>query len=438
MPLPSFLAPSCYLGGMDWVVAALDRDCRMRQGADLCFQVCLDLASTPPPGEFAALLARFMADCPMLHGRPARAWNLAPYWRTPGGTLPPPRLARHDVASKTAAYAALETGLAQPFAGPEEHLRFTLVAHPEGCLLGFCFDHRLFDAKGGEAFLRALDEHGRGGPPLRDLLPPGAPSRLDRWGEKFRCGRQVNRAFRALAEPQPPQVLPSPPPGPGCRPRVHCVEFTAAQAEAVAARAGREAGYLMLMPFLLAFSIGTLHRIFMGRNMIPVDGHYRVSVTADTRGPERAAAEILFNHLSFFLFKATAAEADDASALLPAIKAQLYAQVKEDFPRALAEASDLMRIVPLPLLARLMRLHGHGEVASFCFSYLGASPYPGDTFLGIPLRNIVHQPVVPPPGLGLFFQPFRGRLNAILAHADGLITDAEAEAILDRLRSLPG
>ena len=118
-------------------------------------------------------------------------------------------------------------------------------------------------------------------------------------------------------------------------------------------------------------------------------------------------------------------------------KRQMYDQVESGLPGDFKEASYLMRIVPLRILSRMMGLHLKGEMASFSFSYVGETAYSSPDFMGIRIQNLFHMPrVVVPPGLGIFFEQVRGRLNAVLSYAEGLLTDDEAESMLNHLREV--
>jgi hypothetical protein len=149
--------------------------------------------------------------------------------------------------------------------------------------------------------------------------------------------------------------------------------------------------------------------------------------------------EVFFNHVSFLFFRIQAGEVEDFSALVGSIKQQMYEQTKAGLSRDLWEASFLTRIVPLPVLSRLMRVYFKGEVASFCFSFLGEAERSMTHFMGREVRRSYHMTRVPlPPGLGVFFQQSKGRLNAYLSYAQGLLSEDEADAIADGLESRLG
>jgi hypothetical protein len=95
-----------------------------------------------------------------------------------------------------------------------------------------------------------------------------------------------------------------------------------------------------------------------------------------------------------------------------------------------------MRIIPLPLLSRLMRLYFKGGVASFFFSFLVQTPERLAHFMGGRIRNSFHMTRVPiSPGFGVFFQQSSAGLNAYLSHAEGVLAEDEVKAIIGGLES---
>jgi hypothetical protein len=216
---------------------------------------------------------------------------------------------------------------------------------------------------------------------------------------------------------------------------VRVISFDNQESLKIAEDSYDKAGYLMFMPYLLAKSVCLLHGIFEKRNL-PRDD-YLIPVSIDKRSQDSVIKEPFFNHLSFFLFRIKTREADNFMYVLDEIKKQMYEQVKSGLPEAIQEASYLMRIAPLPLVYLFISLLTKGEIASFSFSFVGESPYPDETFINEKIENIFHLPRVPfPPGIGIFFNQYKGRLNAKLSFVKGLLDEEEIEQLSRGLGSL--
>jgi hypothetical protein len=86
-------------------------------------------------------------------------------------------------------------------------------------------------------------------------------------------------------------------------------------------------------------------------------------------------------------------------------------------------------------MKKIFRIPFKGKIASFCFSYLGKGPSLSNSFMGADIVNILHMPRVPvPPGLGIFFTYFNGRLNMVLSSLEGLIGDEDILRFEKRMR----
>jgi NRPS condensation-like uncharacterized protein len=423
-----------YLTGIDWIVHVFDYMNKRATGVGHVFQIVMELDGVPAEDELRESLEGFVAKLPVLNGRTRRDYRLAPYWRTPlRAEKARVSLDVHDLEVGEDVFPLLERSVNTPFGDEREHLAFHLIRTGETSHVAVTFDHRLFDAHGAEAFLMMFQQEWEKRGACTWELRLSEPAHLSQWRRKFEAGKQVNRAFLRLAENAPPRVLPLVPESSKQGFRFEVISFNEQRSREIMERADEEAGYLMAMPYTMALTVQILHGIFEKRGIHT--GDYVIPVTVDTRPPRNVAEEVFFNHVSFFLFRIQASEVDDFSVLLESVKQQMYAQVKEGLPRSLWEASFLSRIVPLPILSRLMRIHLKGEIASFCFSLVGETGHMATRFMGKEVRRSYHMTRVPiPPGLGVFFHQSQGRLNAYLSYAEGLLKEDEVNAILSDLR----
>ncbi len=56
---------------------------------------------------------------------------------------------------------------------------------------------------------------------------------------------------------------------------------------------------------------------------------------------------------------------------------------------------------------------------------------------GRPIRNLFHMPrVTVSPGLGVFFNQYRDRLNATFSYLDGMIAEDQARDMVQRLEEM--
>jgi hypothetical protein len=315
-----------------------------------------------------------------------------------------------------------------------EHLAFHLVYGENAQCLAMTFDHRLFDARGAESFMNLFQEYLAAGsdPAIAEKVRLTQSFDLWPWKPKFLAGRAINRRMIALSR----EVMRALPITLSVEPkgfRYRMVGFDQEETERIYATAYAEAGYLMIMPYLFARVFQALHGVFERRGV--ARGAYVVPVSTDLRQAKDIREELFFNQNSMFFFQVQPEVVSDLKQLIGVIKEQMYEQVQSRFPQNLMAASSLTRIVPLPVLRRIFHLPLQGKIASFCFSHVSKCSYTSHDLMGCRIVNVFHTPRMPvPPGIGIFFNSFNGRLNATISWLDGTFTEAEVEAIEGGLR----
>lgn len=417
-----------YLSGSDWVIAALDHLLKTTTRAGNICQVVLLLDSLLDEGLFRGQLKRFTSRFPVLQGRVRRDLRLTPYWKIPPALKGEIRVhvsRLRDVSSQGELLAALSRIADIPFQDEHEHLAFHILSDSRQSALVMRFDHRLFDARGAESFLDRFQRS------LGEELPAtpisfGSSACLTHWRRKFQAGSNVNRRIIALSA-STPLALPVPSGRErGFGYRLLC--FDARETAALYGRADRMAGYLMESPFFLAAITASLHELLESRSA--VGESYLIPVTMELRPGRDPLQELFFNHVSYLFYQIPRQSAADMGALVALFKQQMYDQVKSGFPRDLAEATQLSRIAPLPLMGRLMHLPLEGKMATYVFSHLARSSFNSTEFMGCRVDNVLHLPRVPaPPGLGLFSSLFDGRLTLCMAFLDGLLEERELDLL---------
>ncbi len=426
---------------MDWLVHVFDYMTKQATGVGNISQIVLELAGKLDENQLKSALKKLTQKYPLLSGHSARAFNLAPYWKIPSekNTVRIPFNTDQigTDAKNGEIIRLLERSVNAPFNSEKEHLAFNLIKAGKKSFLAMTFDHRLLDGRGAEAFLGLLQDEWSSNFDLPTDVSVTEPSHLSGWGRKFKAGQKVNRLFSQLSKNAPPRVLPNKTALKHSAFKFKLLSFSKEDSDRIIEKSNDEAGYLMLMPFLLAASVNALHPVFKAREIAGSD--YLVPVGIDMRSPEKVKKQIFFNHVSFFMLKLQADKSDDLNFILNSIKSQIYDQVRDGMLNNFIEAGMLLRIVPLALLSRLILLPLKGAISSLSFSYVGESAFNPNEFMGREVVNLTHMPRVPvPPGIGIFFQKFKGRINAVLSYKQDLLSDNEANLIIAALKSVLG
>ncbi len=426
-----------YLTGIDWAINTLDYRARKTTGHGNSSQIILFLKDRLDAERLRPLLARTTAEMPVLQGRVARAWNLCPYWKIDSSSDSKLLLTEETRTgiSRDEIVDCFQTKVNQKFTGRREHLRFHLL-HVDGgrSCLAMHFDHRLLDAYGAELFLELLTRTAAGEDAgLRDKIKLVEPPSLGDWRRRFKAGQKVNRLRLALAGQETAAISLSS----GRKPRFSRFQVATMAGEESARivdNAYRQAGYLMLLPYLLACALESFDRLFRARNLAV--GDYVVPVSVVRRSPETLWEDLFFNRLSFVFFQIPSrlAAAGNRDELIAALRSQLYTHLKNRLPEDFCHAAMLTRIAPLPIMNRLADIPLRGKVGSFYFSCLKESGLTSRRFLGAEIDNLLHTPHMPmPPGLGLACNLFQDKINITLSAAQGIMERSEERMLLDDL-----
>lgn len=417
-----------YLSGTDWVINTLDHMMKSSTCAGNMSQIVFEMDSLLDEKLIRERLGVFVREFPALHGSVKRDFNLAPYWRLPEATSNDLDFTVYMVgedSSQEEIFSLLEKAANRSFKKDNEHLAFHLIQKGKReSLFAMTFDHRLFDARGAEAFLDLFLQYSSG-KEITGILNGvrlTAPADLSGWMDKFYAGRNVNRKMISLSKPAF-ETLPVPE-GRDRGFKFRLISFDNEETTKIFEVAYSQAGYLMEMPYLLSVVMQAVHQLFKNRGIDA--NNYMVPVTIDMRTSDDIREELLLNHVSYLFFKVSAEDAGELKNIMKSVKLQMYEQVKAGLPKDLADASSLLRIAPLAFLGKVLYLHFRGKAASFLFSYLGKRPDEISEFMGKRIKNLFHTPRVPvPPGIGFFFNYFNGQLNFVISYLDGLLSNDE-------------
>jgi hypothetical protein len=429
---------TCYpLSGIDWIIHAFDHITRQATGIGNKSQVVLEIDGILPIDELTNHLRAFIKKHPIVHGFSARGLNLKPCWRIPireySGSVTCDAL--HVDGGTEAILSLLSDSLNKPFHSKRVHLAFRIVSNGSKSFLAMTFDHRLFDARGAELFLNLFhDELCTGKLASHDWQDFHLPHRFG-LHEKVIALWALGGSLKPLADIGSPIGFPISGIRGNSRFVFKKISFDEQQSFTILSRSCDKAGYLMLMPYLLAVSTHCMHRIFEARDLNK--GYYLIPVTIDMRKSKTDRNNIFFNHTSFLLFHIQPNEADSLETLVAVIKRQFYKYIKSEFHQNLCKASYLCQYMPLFMLDKMINMWSRNKIGSFCFSYLGESACSEARFMNCNVRNLFHMPRLPvPPGIGIFFNHFRNRINTFISCLDGILSEEEMTRLTHDLTAL--
>ena len=280
---------------MDWVVHSLDHISKKQLGCGNSFLIAVELTGEFKADEFQEIFSKYCSKIPHLRGRVARDFNLAPYWRLQTcGQSSEFIFKMQKASSREEAFKQLETELNILFQEDQLPVKTLAIWLRPQTILGFIFDHRLFDARGGELFLKGFQSFylANGKDPDNTISP--APACLDRWSEQFAAGKKVNRS-RIAREKNPIRFLAGTNSTRPTANRFKVKTFTEEQTLEIFERSEKRAGPFMFLPYSLACASRAMHVLFSAKGQ--KQGDFIIPVTRDMRA-NRSAPSMLFNHLS--------------------------------------------------------------------------------------------------------------------------------------------
>ncbi len=311
------------------------------------------------------------------------------------------------------------------------HIDLILLRTGES-LLVLTWTHLLFDGKGAEFLVNALVNPP---PPEAEAATPAplpAPRHpLWRLRELLREATPVVERFSDLTKNRY-SSLGGPRPRPG-RLRFQMITFDRESTSRIQARMEAAVGPLFSIGFYLACAMRAHRAAFLKRGEDPE--RYVVSIPVQVRKKGRGGTP--FQNCVTILFFALEREALGSIESAAACAQQQFEEMtRARLDRSFSAVLELMSVIPSGLYLRFLSAQFGGEITSFFHSFTGDFSAGLKSVFGASVRNAYHIPSVSaPPGSGLFFGLFNGRLNATFSWREGSVTSAEADSVLATVRA---
>ena len=395
-----------YLDGFDWTALFLNSECARTPGKGNHFTLMLQAEGQFQEKELRKFLAPLRSGEEIFNGTIRRhPLHLAPWWKKgKRGEVP---FTSEDMPYRNDFPEILNRFCNQPLPA-NRSLAVHWVRNGNGDFLLFKFSHLLFDGRGAELLLECL----RSGVLFKnDDPPPGLDSpNLNQWKKQFSCGRQIqnlllaiHRAGKIISHPAPPHS----------EAFFRIISLTEQETENILARSDREAGPFMMTPFLLALTASEYRNILAENE----SGNILVPMSVNMRGQEEIpAGTMLFNQWSMLPLLIREESFENGKKLIAELRKNIFVSTGERIAAAYRTASRLSRIIPPWILHRIVAKIGPVCSGTFMFSFLPETSLEQNTAAGAKIENLVHLPSMPPiTGLGIFFNLFNNRLNAVIS-----------------------
>jgi len=381
----------------------------------------LKLAGRPDQEALRRAWEQVHAHHPMLGARLKRAWRgWRLVWET-GSPVPAPPIIWHNPHSQPPDEAVIQARLQGERDGEAFDAPLLLEVFPWGDedahVILLTWRHALLDGTGVNLLLEKLAAGAcASGPP-----EPGV-SRLESMGRAFNRARPLIRRLHAMTRAGCLSAWVKDMPEAGA-PAFKILELSTAQSQAAFMRLRASCGEFLQMPFYAAIAARAVRRLHELRGWRSPEIHVQLPFQA--RGRSR---DLIFgNHmgtLPLFLESAALATMDDA---VRHLLEKYRESMRQDMARASESLMSLASRMPVKCFIPAVRLANCGQICSLFHSHTGSFLPGRSDFARAAVQNVCTIPgVCSPPGLGVFFSDYDGRITVTLAWRAAGLSEVEA------------
>ena len=208
--------------------------------------------------------------------------------------------------------------------------------------------------------------------------------------------------------------------------------FSLPETEAIMKRSRSTCGVMNSSAYFLSATLLTLAELYQQKGI--ETRSYIVSSTIDLR-KIGTRLPIFTNQAGVLLYEFKSEDLLDYSSVANLFRLQTQEALRNDMLFSNLCTMELSRFMPSWLYVRKIKKALRGEIASLLFANPGVTFQGLSTFMDEPVQYQYHVPaVVTPPGIGIVYYFFSGRLQITLAYAEGLLSREEATGFLADVR----
>jgi hypothetical protein len=425
-----------YLNGMDWVNSALHYQCRKTPTCGNNFLIALELQGVVSKLDAEQMLKSLESLRPILNSSRTRQWfHLAPYWKI-GKSLSLPEFSYCMVPTEIELIEQCEIFVNQQFCKKNEHLAINFIVADNKTLVLFKFDHRLFDGRGGEILLNKINNAWQIDGHVECLEPDCTSPQLTNWGPKFDSGKRVNQWLRDLKKTGVPVTFTEDNSSATAKNSFKLLSFSVDESREIFRRAEETLGPYMNTPYLAAAVCSVLGKLGKDRGYSDKE-KIMLPMTVDLRDSRNGHETLFFNQWSLAPFVSSIAETADFKTLAEDFKRQFINFSRSGFMQDIRNANLLTRIMPLPFFSRMSAGIFAGTAGSCSYAFIPESSFKASTFLGKPVKRLLHLPLMPPaPGVGVFMTVYNEQLTITISYRNGVVSKDDVESLIYSFKKL--
>lgn len=444
--MPLELQNRLALNGVDCLMLAFDHQLKKNGFAGNSAQIILGLPVHLEAALFQKRLGELSDRFPLIRATLATCfWKGNPFWVIPESAASGfPFIRSHGIdggAASPAGEALRREILNTPLKSRNrEWLRFDLIYYGDGTMeVIMTWQHILMDARGAEYFLHLVGGADEGdGRRLMGLteeteVPFQKRLKKTELKEKWRLAGSAFERIDTMALLRPKSLYTCLKSRTAPRLDYRLDEFSLGETEQILARCRETCGLLNDSAYFMSAALLALIEAYRKKGI--ATSSYIVSFPVDLR-KIGTRLPVFTNQAGTLLYEFRDGEVTDFKSVTKLFRTQTQDAVRRDLLFANMCTMDLSRFLPSWFYVRKIKKSLRGEIASLVFANPGSTFQGLSTFMGQPVRYQHHVPtVVAPPGIGVVYYFFSGKLQITLVYVEGLLSRAEADNFLSGIRA---
>jgi hypothetical protein len=442
------------LNGMDCLLMAFDYHMRKNGFAGNLAQIVLGLPVQISESEITGRISSLMEQFPIIHAVSKRHFfSRLPCWEMDPEHLSGfPRITAYHLEEKTEENPEFKTLKKKLFNLPlqpekGEQIRFDLVYFDKGGMeIYMTWVHALMDAHGAEYFLAMI-----GNPDLEkealmvESQRMAKSSRSDTGSDKnpvSETGNTDDKWKKAklsfdhidrIAENPPVSILSRFPEKAKPLQEYWIMTFTREETIIVLDLARKRCGFFNESTCFAASAMCELKQLYKKKRVL--SDNYVLSLPVNLR-KKGTHLPVFSNQSTSLLYSFTSENLLDFDSAVRHFKEQTQRVIKTGLLEANVAVMEISKFLPTWFYIRKVRQAMKGEIASIVMANPGTMYSRLSEFMGTPVDYVNHMPtIIAPPGIGVLFYQFAGRLNITFVYTEGILSQEEQNGFQQGIRN---
>jgi len=426
---------------------AFDYQMRKTGFAGNLAQIVLGLPVHLPESKFKSRVSALLQQYPILNAPLKRKFfTRIPCWKTISGRSNdyPAIVVHHqeENTEKDEEYRILKKRLFNRPMKPKdgEQIRFDLIYYSSGGMeIVMTWVHALMDAHGAEYFLSMIGNPGIAEKAMAEISEKSLPKKnQNSIAEKNNNGKNWPMAQRSfdhidrIALNPPVSLFSHFHHSSKSRQNYRITFFSLEETKHIINLAKKTCGLFNESTYFAASTMCDLKSLYDSKDV--KSNSYVLSLPVNLR-KKGTYLPVFSNQSTSLLYSFKAEDLLDFKTVVKHFKAQTQDAIKKDLIKANVSMMELSRFLPTWFYIKKVKQAMKGEIASLIFANPGPVYSGLSTFMEEKVDHLHHLPmIVTPPGLGVLFYQFSGKLYITLVYTEGILSREEAESFLNGIR----